>query len=186
MLTCHPAFTQVININQDPLGVAGDLIWKQGPREVWAGPLQGGDRAVVLFNRHTAGPPAEVSVDWQWLGYPQGTRARVRDCFAEENLGTYVDTYSARLDNADVAILRVTPLHPSARYDSWRPWHGEGPILAQAAVRRASARKRAWSHATATHAHAPAVVRDSPHAAIGLAQGGPPDMGGKQGRTAST
>ena len=26
---------EVIAINQDPLGVAGDLIWKQGPNEVW-------------------------------------------------------------------------------------------------------------------------------------------------------
>lgn len=26
---------EVIAINQDPLGVPGDLIWKQGPNEVW-------------------------------------------------------------------------------------------------------------------------------------------------------
>lgn len=26
--------TQVIGINQDALGVAGDLVWKQGPNEV--------------------------------------------------------------------------------------------------------------------------------------------------------
>jgi hypothetical protein len=25
---------EVIAINQDPLGVAGDLVWKQGPQEV--------------------------------------------------------------------------------------------------------------------------------------------------------
>ena len=25
---------QVIAVNQDPLGVAGDLVWKQGPNEV--------------------------------------------------------------------------------------------------------------------------------------------------------
>ena len=25
---------EVIAINQDPLGIAGDLVWKQGPREV--------------------------------------------------------------------------------------------------------------------------------------------------------
>ncbi|KAK9811915.1 hypothetical protein WJX72_012363 [[Myrmecia] bisecta] len=46
---------EVIAANQDPLGVAGDLIWKEGPIEVYAGPLQGGDRAVVLFNRHVDG-----------------------------------------------------------------------------------------------------------------------------------
>lgn len=31
---------------------AGELVWKQGPREVYAAPLSGGGRAVVFFNRH--------------------------------------------------------------------------------------------------------------------------------------
>jgi alpha-galactosidase len=43
---------EVIAAHQDELGVAGELIWKQGPREVYAAPLKGGARAVVFFNRH--------------------------------------------------------------------------------------------------------------------------------------
>ena len=30
---------EVIAVNQDPLGVAGDLIWKQGPNEVEPEPI---------------------------------------------------------------------------------------------------------------------------------------------------
>ncbi|EFN51877.1 hypothetical protein CHLNCDRAFT_8622, partial [Chlorella variabilis] len=41
----------IIAVNQDPLGVAAERVWKQGSAEVFAGPLQGGDRVVVLFNR---------------------------------------------------------------------------------------------------------------------------------------
>ena len=31
---------EVIAINQDPLGVAGDLVWKQGPQEVSLHPVR--------------------------------------------------------------------------------------------------------------------------------------------------
>ena len=43
---------EVIAVNQDPLGVSGDLIWQQGPQRVYAGPLADGTRAVVLANFH--------------------------------------------------------------------------------------------------------------------------------------
>jgi alpha-galactosidase len=43
---------EVIALSQDILGVAGDLIWKEGPNEVYAMPLSDGSRGVVLFNRY--------------------------------------------------------------------------------------------------------------------------------------
>jgi alpha-galactosidase len=43
---------ELIRVNQDPLGVPGDLIWQEGPRQVWATTLNDGSRAVVLFNRY--------------------------------------------------------------------------------------------------------------------------------------
>jgi alpha-galactosidase len=89
---------EVIAVNQDELGVAGDLVWKCGPTEasiavpsiawkmcllcykalipilfsqVYAGPLADGSRAVVLFNRHTSGtqyPLVNVTVQWKDIG----------------------------------------------------------------------------------------------------------------------
>eukprot|EP00884_Botryococcus_braunii_P001120 jgi/Botrbrau1/11008/Bobra.101_1s0006.1 len=63
---------EVIEVNQDPLGVAGDLVWKQGPYEVYAGPLKGGGRAVVLFKpallRHAVSHPQhDCQMDRHWL-----------------------------------------------------------------------------------------------------------------------
>lgn len=38
-------------MNQDVLGVAGDLVHKEGPKEIYAAPLADGSRAVLLLNR---------------------------------------------------------------------------------------------------------------------------------------
>jgi len=99
---------EVVAINQDPLGVAGDLVWKQGPKEVragppagshgrarrsacargrpcaqvWAAPLAGGGRAVALFNKHVASddnfPATEMTVYWGQVGLPGDAEVRPR------------------------------------------------------------------------------------------------------------
>eukprot|EP00775_Hariotina_reticulata_P007706 gene7706-7905_t len=104
---------EVIAINQDPLGVAGDIIWKEGPAEIWAAPLAGGERAVILFNRHWTGNPLHMTVTWAQLGFPgadkPGFKAAVRDLYAEQDLGVFADGFAADVDNNDVAVLRVKP-----------------------------------------------------------------------------
>src|SRR5262249_17194003 len=54
--------TEVIAINQDPLGREGQRVAKNGDLEVWAKPMKNGSRAVVLLNRGAA--EAEVAVSW--------------------------------------------------------------------------------------------------------------------------
>lgn len=102
---------EIIAVNQDPLGIAGDLVWKQGSKEVslpphrnnmqsrtvrmlltssslqvWAGPLAGGDRAVVLFNRLINLDPtfqsSNITVSWQHIGVPSSCKARPFFSFA--------------------------------------------------------------------------------------------------------
>ena len=41
---------EVIALNQDPLGVAGDLVWKQGPKE--AGPQPPVFPPLLMCSRH--------------------------------------------------------------------------------------------------------------------------------------
>lgn len=41
----------VIAVDQDKLGRQGDRVWAEGPVELWAKPLEGGAKAVALFNR---------------------------------------------------------------------------------------------------------------------------------------
>jgi alpha-galactosidase len=47
----------VIKVDQDSLGRAGDRIWQQGPLEIWARPLSGGAVAVGLFSQLTSPDP---------------------------------------------------------------------------------------------------------------------------------
>ncbi|HJV68018.1 glycoside hydrolase family 27 protein [Ideonella sp.] len=67
----------VIAVDQDPLGQQARRVWKEGDHEVWARPLQGGDRAVVLFNRGAAA--AGIRVSWNQLDLPADLRAEVKD-----------------------------------------------------------------------------------------------------------
>eukprot|EP00879_Flechtneria_rotunda_P008435 GHRR01008836.1.p1 GENE.GHRR01008836.1~~GHRR01008836.1.p1 ORF type:complete len:278 (+),score=75.71 GHRR01008836.1:1623-2456(+) len=105
--------TQVIAINQDALGVAGDIIWKEGPGEIWAGPVLGDARAVVLFNRHHDGDPTTLKVTWEQLGYDTtqpGFKAVVRDLYAEQDLGQFEKGYEAKVGCHNVAVLKITPV----------------------------------------------------------------------------
>ena len=70
----------VIAVDQDPLGIEGKRIAKDGDREVWARPLKGGGRAVVLLNLSTT--PQTISVSWEELGYPAALKAPVRDLWS--------------------------------------------------------------------------------------------------------
>lgn len=116
---------EVIAVNQDSLGVAGDLVWKQGPNEVYAAPLAGGGRAVALFNRHnTEYRFNNMTVSWGMLGYDDGEKAAVRDLFMRSDLGTHSGAFTAAVEAHNVLMLRITPLKPDANHEQWRPWHG--------------------------------------------------------------
>lgn len=80
-----------------------------GALEAWAGPLAGGDRVVLLFNRNGAAG-ANVSVGFEALGLPAGSSARVRDALAGKDAGTAAGSVSAVLGVHDVSVLRLTPL----------------------------------------------------------------------------
>lgn len=78
---------EIIALNQDPLGVPGDLVWQQGTRKVFAAPLAGGGRGVVLLNQQTTQsqyPLSNVTVSWEQIGLVPTQAARVRDAFLGE------------------------------------------------------------------------------------------------------
>jgi alpha-galactosidase len=58
--------------------------------QVYAAPLQGGGRAVVLFNRHHPEYRFnDVTVTWPMLGYVGCEDAVVRDLYKRSDLGTH-------------------------------------------------------------------------------------------------
>ena len=98
---------EVIAIDQDPLGIQGHRVKREGALEVWSKQLADGGRAVILLNRGASA--AKVSASWDDIGYPSTLEASVRDLWAGKDLGKLSGTYSAEVPSHGVVMLRVKP-----------------------------------------------------------------------------
>ena len=98
---------EVIAVDQDPLGVAGSRVWKDGDAEVWSRPLTGGGRAVILLNR---GKDARnIQVTWEQLAYPAGLPAKVRDLWQHRDLSPAKGHIGAVVGGHAVVMLTIRP-----------------------------------------------------------------------------
>jgi alpha-galactosidase len=99
--------SEVIAVDQDPLGVQGTRVKGSGSLEVWKKKLGGTNTvAVGLFNRTNAA--ADISVTWSDIGIPSGA-ATVRDLWAKSDLGSFTDTYTAKaVPSTSMVLLKVT------------------------------------------------------------------------------
>jgi alpha-galactosidase len=98
---------EVIAVDQDPLGMQGRRVKRNGDQEVWSKQLADGGRAVVLFNRGPAA--AEVSVSWTDIGYPSHLTAKVRDLWAHKDLGSLSGKFSAEVPSHGVVMVTLKP-----------------------------------------------------------------------------
>jgi alpha-galactosidase len=98
---------EVLAVDQDVMGMQGRRVSKNGDLEVWAKQLHDGSRAVVLFNR--GANEAEISANWEELGYPSRLPATVRDLWNKKDLGKFTEKYSATVASHGVVMVRVTP-----------------------------------------------------------------------------
>ncbi|HEY3594694.1 MAG TPA: NPCBM/NEW2 domain-containing protein, partial [Polyangiaceae bacterium] len=96
---------EVIDVDQDALGMQGVPANVTGSSEVWVKPLNAsGARAVVLLNRGTA--PADITVRIGDIGLRPGG-ANVRDLWAHADVGVVDDSYTATVPPHDVAMLKI-------------------------------------------------------------------------------
>ncbi len=90
---------EVIEVDQDPLGIGARRVSRVGPTEVWARPLWDGTVAVGLFNRGTKA--ARVAVKWSDIGLagaqPVRDLWRQRDVASSENYAVEVAPRGAAL-----------------------------------------------------------------------------------------
>jgi alpha-galactosidase len=98
---------EVIAVDQDPMGLQGRRIRREGETEVWAKQLHDGGRAVVLFNRSAA--EKEISVNWREIGYPEQLTASLRDLWAKKDLGKLTGNFSAKVPSHDVVMVTIKP-----------------------------------------------------------------------------
>jgi alpha-galactosidase len=95
---------EVIAIDQDPLGKAGDRVHADGPLEDWSRPLAGGAMAAALFNRTTQ--PTVITFHLAALGW-RGPAA-ARDVWKHANLGIVNASYAATVPAHSIVLLRLT------------------------------------------------------------------------------
>ncbi|EXB96335.1 hypothetical protein L484_023052 [Morus notabilis] len=75
---------EVIDVNQDPLGVQAKKVRMEGDIEIWAGPLSGYRVVVVLLNR---GPwRYTITANWDDIGIPLETVVEARDLWEHKTL----------------------------------------------------------------------------------------------------
>jgi len=100
--------TEIIAVDQDPLGQQGTKVWDNGSGlQVYSRVLQGTNtRAVALINTTTS--QATIQVTWTQIGIPAGA-ADVRDLWAQTDLGPFTGSYSASVDPHGVVMLRIAP-----------------------------------------------------------------------------
>src|SRR5205823_5031985 len=78
--------TDVIAVDQDPLGVQGTEISSSGGRHVIVKPLVNGDRAVTLFNENDS--DARISTTAATIGMPAAAGYQLRDLWAHTDRET--------------------------------------------------------------------------------------------------
>ena len=99
---------EVIAIDQDPAGVQGTRVAASGGREVWVRRLQGGDRAVLFFNR--SGREKAIGLDLRRAGLARARRYRARELWTGRRR-VVAGAIRSRVPSHGVALFRVSRGH---------------------------------------------------------------------------
>ncbi len=99
------ANTEVIDLDQDPLGRVPRLSSGQGALEVWSKDLADGSKALVLLNRNEE--PATIRAKWSDAGL--SGRQRVRDLWRHKDVGVFTDEFSADVPRQGTVLVRMWP-----------------------------------------------------------------------------
>ena len=114
---------EAIGINQDPLGIQGHIVRREGTAEIWAAKrLFDGSQAVLVFNSGTA--PADVHVTWPDIGSADSAALYVRNLWTQQTTGPQRGGITVTVPPGDVAFLRISksktfPLPPVIVADSY-------------------------------------------------------------------
>lgn len=98
---------EVIAVDQDPLGIQGDLVKEshKGKRQVWCKNLADDSRAVALFNRDDK--PRKITAKWSDIGLTG--KCLVRNLWQHEDQGTFAHRYLTRVPAHGTVLLKITP-----------------------------------------------------------------------------
>ena len=95
---------EVIAIDQDKAGKQASRASQSGEQEIWTRELDGGDKAVALFNRGKQ--TASITVKWSSVGFAKSP-SHARDLWAHKDLALTGAEYTAEVPSHGVMLLRV-------------------------------------------------------------------------------
>jgi alpha-galactosidase len=96
----------VIAVDQDPLGVQGELVEQRGSRQVWVKPLAGGARAIALLNRGAIA--RRMSTAAEAVGVEPASSYRLHDLW-DGATTTTTGKIAARVPAHGATLYRVEP-----------------------------------------------------------------------------
>ncbi|MBK8884786.1 MAG: putative Ig domain-containing protein [Bacteroidales bacterium] len=96
--------SELIAINQDPLGKQAKRIRDDGDAEVFAKPLSDGSWAVGLLNRNDS-ENKNIGIEWQELGI--SGEMHVRDLWKHETLGRFSDNFVGHVEPHQCVVVRI-------------------------------------------------------------------------------
>jgi alpha-galactosidase len=95
---------EIIAVDQDPKGEQGHRVWDEGPLEIWVRLLADGSKAVGLFNRGES--TLQIVLNLNQIG--AGPKAKLRDLWAQRDLGIVENSYAADVPKHGVVMLKVS------------------------------------------------------------------------------
>ncbi|GAB2223302.1 hypothetical protein Droror1_Dr00017442 [Drosera rotundifolia] len=100
--------SEVIAVNQDPLGIQAKKVRNYGQRDLWAGPLSQ-NRFVILFvNRKTY--DLEITAHWSDVGIPDDTVVLARDLWLHQDLSDIlIGNFSVTVKSHSCKMFILTP-----------------------------------------------------------------------------
>lgn len=99
--------TEVLAIDQDPLGKAALPIRKTNDAQIWLKQLADGSKAIALFN--LADTARDMTINFKILGL--GGKLTLRDVWKQKNITQLNagDVYSTKVNSHGVVLIKVTP-----------------------------------------------------------------------------
>ncbi|EGC29366.1 hypothetical protein DICPUDRAFT_58841 [Dictyostelium purpureum] len=100
--------TDVIAVNQDPLGIQGSRVNKNGNLEIWKRPLVNNSIAVALFNR---GPTSSnITITNDILNITNNQNYNIMDLWTHTSNGTFYNSFTAMVPSHGTVLIKLSPI----------------------------------------------------------------------------
>ncbi|KAI9094837.1 alpha-galactosidase [Phlyctochytrium arcticum] len=99
--------TEIIAVNQDPLGVPATERARVNNTVVLAGPLEGGNTVLVVLNKEKT--PMDITAMWKDISLDPKQPAQLRDLFHKQDVGVFHNGIKVTVGPRTSRMFKLTP-----------------------------------------------------------------------------